>query len=910
MKPSQDIALLEDQLAAESSDDSEYKQGNSDHSGGNSSTSSNDNSSSSSEDDDDDGDETSEISGEAAALKKEDHEVLTTRELLALSKQELDSSSSDMPLWVSKIKVCGCCLGESSTDANEIVECDGCGISVHEGCYGITESTGSIASTISSASTEPWFCEPCRAGLEQPPVCELCPLVGGVYKETDVGKWVHLICALYIPGVAFGDTENMTTVTVFEMNYANWGRKACSLCSQQADLARFCRTGVCIQCDAGLCKAYFHASCAQAAGFLCEPTYVTSSLSEHVMDAYLAHCKVHTDKTVVKRRRRASLVHQVQARLRRAAIINRRDKLPNVAEREHETAEARVLRKLSRHRVRFVSDKAKKHDPWVPTQKMPRLLTTSASAIRKIQRMGVLHDLDVERQTRQEVQIMSIVEAKKKWGIAPAFNVEFLAYYEDRQRRIQDLKKQISQDLAQHESLKNSERSSRPSYDKAIKSQSEAFNQNSQLRKVIETYRTILGVGGQNIPSIIPAIAKPAVQPSFPPIRARATAWSLQQSQVNHNHHNHSVKSCGICKKTHDQHILAHCDTCQLHYHLGCLTPPLTRMPKKSKQYGWSCSECYPDSSSDEEAKLIRASEELANNTEGPNGGKARTQRRRRVAASKALLANSTNNSDFDDDIFFLDEIPPAVVKKAAKVTKRKTSAKKLPNGQNKPTISAPSDSASIPAAVPTDDTLALPSSSKYWQPKESVLSAPINISLQDDLIAKAAAKAERKRLKKAEKERRKAEKREKKRQMKMMEEEEEGDDDDDDVEIVEDENGQCTVRIKPKPIKLTIKTGLTNGSSASAGIAEEALEDVEASPPPSKKRRKRTHISPDTRTKCDKCQEEGSNVDLVRCDECKRCYHFGCLTPPLKKSPKVTGYGWHCNECDPSDVDTDWHLD
>ena len=45
------------------------------------------------------------------------------------------------------IKVCGCCLGSSSSDANEIVDCDGCGISVHEGCYGVSES-GSVASTI------------------------------------------------------------------------------------------------------------------------------------------------------------------------------------------------------------------------------------------------------------------------------------------------------------------------------------------------------------------------------------------------------------------------------------------------------------------------------------------------------------------------------------------------------------------------------------------------------------------------------------------------------------------------------------------------------------------------------------------------------------------------------------------
>ena len=46
--------------------------------------------------------------------------------------------------------------------------------------------------------------------------CELCPVVGGVYKETDVGRWVHLVCALYVPGVAFGDPEKPMNATIFE----------------------------------------------------------------------------------------------------------------------------------------------------------------------------------------------------------------------------------------------------------------------------------------------------------------------------------------------------------------------------------------------------------------------------------------------------------------------------------------------------------------------------------------------------------------------------------------------------------------------------------------------------------------------------------------------------------------------
>lgn len=75
-----------------------------------------------------------------------------------------------------KILVCAVCLGDHSDDLNEIVTCDGCSVSVHEGCYGISD-TVSVSSTVSSCSTEPWFCDACKAGVVDPP-CELCPNLG------------------------------------------------------------------------------------------------------------------------------------------------------------------------------------------------------------------------------------------------------------------------------------------------------------------------------------------------------------------------------------------------------------------------------------------------------------------------------------------------------------------------------------------------------------------------------------------------------------------------------------------------------------------------------------------------------------------------------------------------------------
>lgn len=34
--------------------------------------------------------------------------------------------------------------------------------------------------------------------------------------------------------------------------------------------------------------------------------------------------------------------------------------------------------------------------------------------------------------------------------------------------------------------------------------------------------------------------------------------------------------------------------------------------------------------------------------------------------------------------------------------------------------------------------------------------------------------------------------------------------------------------------------------------------------------------------------------------------YHFGCLDPPVKKSPKQRGYQWYCEECDSDSEDDD----
>jgi hypothetical protein len=57
----------------------------------------------------------------------------------------------------------------------------------------------------------------------------------------------------------------------------------------------------------------------------------------------------------------------------------------------------------------------------VPTQKMPRLLTTSASAYRKLLRKAELMGIDTQALEIQEAQVAALVDVRKKWHIPAAF---------------------------------------------------------------------------------------------------------------------------------------------------------------------------------------------------------------------------------------------------------------------------------------------------------------------------------------------------------------------------------------------------------------------------------------------------------------------------------------------------------
>lgn len=153
--------------------------------------------------------------------------------------------------------VCDICLNvnlvepNQTSDYNRIVSCVQCKISVHENCYGIPEVE------------DPWKCSFCRTCAEENErKCELCPKSGGPLKPTTNGKWVHVICSLFVAQVVIMDPAEMQPICLENIPQKSY-RLKCSICNQFG-------LGVCIKCKQRKCNEVFHVSCAHDKKLLTE----------------------------------------------------------------------------------------------------------------------------------------------------------------------------------------------------------------------------------------------------------------------------------------------------------------------------------------------------------------------------------------------------------------------------------------------------------------------------------------------------------------------------------------------------------------------------------------------------------------------------------------------------------------
>ncbi|XP_037757862.1 lysine-specific demethylase 4C isoform X4 [Chelonia mydas] len=136
-----------------------------------------------------------------------------------------------------------------------LISCAKCCVQVHASCYGVP----------SHEVHDGWLCSRCKKGAWTAECC-LCNLRGGALKQTTDKKWAHVMCAIAIPEVRFGNVTERTPVDTSRIPLQRLKLK-CIFCRQR--MKKF--SGACIQCSYGRCPASFHVTCAHAAGVLMEP---------------------------------------------------------------------------------------------------------------------------------------------------------------------------------------------------------------------------------------------------------------------------------------------------------------------------------------------------------------------------------------------------------------------------------------------------------------------------------------------------------------------------------------------------------------------------------------------------------------------------------------------------------------
>lgn len=131
---------------------------------------------------------------------------------------------------------------------NEIVNCEKCGLWVHQQCYAIKE-----------IPEGEWLCWPCKADLDPDAIkCAICPVRRGAFKKSTCGNWVHVVCAHWMPEVTVLDEDCDIAIDGVQAISRERSRLTCHVCSR--------KEGACLQCNFGHCQVAFHPLCARSAG--------------------------------------------------------------------------------------------------------------------------------------------------------------------------------------------------------------------------------------------------------------------------------------------------------------------------------------------------------------------------------------------------------------------------------------------------------------------------------------------------------------------------------------------------------------------------------------------------------------------------------------------------------------------
>lgn len=336
------------------------------------------------------------------------------------------------------------------------------------------------------------------------------------------------------------------------------------------------------------------------------------------VDPYFAQCKQHADKSIIKRKKKKC--NALFARLKRVQPFESRpqcirDKLTEMTQLPDPCL------------TRWTPE----HKPPIP-HRVSRMLLTSPSLIIKLTKKSELLGLDP---TSAFMTIQDEMEmARQKWHIPPAFNLEFVAYCIDRETRMVAMKKRHTELTRQNANLKQREASLREQYNSYKDSTSRLKSDiDSMIRQIKDTQRTISSNSGKhfNLPTHLEILIDKCS-------KAKAKTPSKNSKSTSKTS---TTYKCAKCETVKDQHLLALCDTCNCHFHIYCLDPPLSRVPKKTKFGGWQCSDCSERDEEEQEEAIEEQNIIAIQEADGPR------RLRERIVAPEKYCHESMTMADF-----------------------------------------------------------------------------------------------------------------------------------------------------------------------------------------------------------------------------------------------------------------------
>ncbi len=237
--------------------------------------------------------------------KHMEEEIPASWRMIVKGRPAVPSPSKVMNPADEADSLCSVCFDGSAPADNHIVFCDGCNIGLHQCCYGLKgipefefycdrcvflqSQVRRINSSIKIDLTIPGLVQPPGAPQLPVPRCALCPMLHGGLKQTEDGRWVHLCCALWVPGVHIGKIANMESISLASIQLQS--SESCIFCKHMIGALLSCKGE---REDGQPCGQKFHYLCAWFAGCVMDARIPPGTdLSSGFTDGYPCSVELH-----------------------------------------------------------------------------------------------------------------------------------------------------------------------------------------------------------------------------------------------------------------------------------------------------------------------------------------------------------------------------------------------------------------------------------------------------------------------------------------------------------------------------------------------------------------------------------------------------------------------------------------